>query len=438
TTMCRDRCSPKHCADRPSASMPLPACRTIRSPAARLCASRSARWVRCTTRCETGWDSESSSLCRATRWCLATSVDLARFGNCCCETLIARCQPSSTGTRIRSGCRAPPLRQHLGKIEPTRCKARIPFQTGAQCLLRCEPLTGVVAIVGQGEPGQSALPVLTGRLVCTLRGIHPAGLFQVARRRQPDGFLRGSGKMIGLEGQYRPAITFHPATLELTKAAHPAPGSAGAKNDLLLGEVVTDHHSEMPLRPAIERQVLQHQYRIARRHFRQQRFQLRLQWIDEQTMRASGGHHLYLQTSFTFGKIDTLHQLLGGGIDAALVQHGRQCSRATLVILLGKERYLGELYPLGQLRTVIYRYDRRTCTGPKQAEQQQYQKPRVQRLMQLMKLKMLVAQSMSVMMKITRNKTMMPTTPAPAGAWSSCWLNCANSAGVRLLMRCST
>ncbi len=70
-------------------------------------------------------------------------------------------------------------------------------------------------------------------------------------------------------------------------------------------------------------------------------------------MRASGGHHLYLQTAFTFGKIDTLHQLLGGGIDAALVQHGRQCSRATLVILLGKERDLGEVLPA---RAAAHRY----------------------------------------------------------------------------------
>lgn len=44
--------------------------------------------------------------------------------------------------------------------------------------------------------------------------------------------------------------------------------------------------------------------------------------------------------------------------------------------------------------------------------------------MHLMKLKISVAQSMSVMMKITRNNTMMPMMP-PAGAWSSCWLNCA-------------
>ncbi len=36
--------------------------------------------------------------------------------------------------------------------------------------------------------------------------------------------------------------------------------------------------------------------------------------------------------------------------------------------------------------------------------------------MHLMKLKISVAQSMSVMMKITRNNTMMPMMP-PAGAW---------------------
>ena len=54
-----------------------------------------------------------------------------------------------------------------------------------------------------------------------------------------------------------------------------------------------------------------------------------------------------------------------------------------------------------------------------------------------MKLKISVAQSMSVMMKITRNNTMMPMMP-PAGAWSSCWLNCASSALVRLLMRLAT
>lgn len=57
----------------------------------------------------------------------------------------------------------------------------------------------------------------------------------------------------------------------------------------------------------------------------------------------------------------------------------------------------------------------RSCATPEQADQEQYEQPLTQRLMQLTKLKMLVAQSMSVMMKITRNSTITPTTPALRG-----------------------
>jgi len=83
--------------------------------------------------------------------------------------------------------------------------------------------------------------------------------------------------------------------------------------------------------------------------------------------------------------------------------------------LLREEGNRLQLDPFGKARDVN-RNDRRSRAPPEQdGGKQQGQSP-YQRLIQLTKLKMLVAHSRSVMMKITRNSTIMPTTPAPAGA----------------------
>ncbi len=171
----------------------------------------------------------------------------------------------------------------------------------------------------------------------------------------------------------------------------------------------------MPLGPTIESEILQNQHRIAGRNLGKEITETRLQRIDEKPSRTGGSDHLHLQTAFALGNVDLLHKRFRRCINITLRKHGCQRSWTALVVLLRVKRHIHQLGSCRELCMI----DKRNCrsrAAPEQTDQQQYEQPLAQRLMQLTKLKMLVAQSMSVMMKITRNSTITPTTPAPAGA----------------------
>ncbi|MNC81591.1 hypothetical protein D3C75_1347640 [compost metagenome] len=65
-------------------------------------------------------------------------------------------------------------------------------------------------------------------------------------------------------------------------------------------------------------------------------------------MLARGGHQLDLQAAVAAGKKHPVLQQPRRGAYAPLVEHGRQCGRATLVLGLREERHLAQLDPLRQ------------------------------------------------------------------------------------------
>ncbi len=99
----------------------------------------------------------------------------------------------------------------------------------------------------------------------------------------------------------------------------------------------------MPLGIPVERQVLQHQHRVARRDLRQYRLQARLQRVDQQLMAARSGDHLDLQAALAAGKVDLVLECTGRRQHATLVEHGGQRRRPALIGVLREEGYIGQL-----------------------------------------------------------------------------------------------
>jgi len=59
--------------------------------------------------------------------------------------------------------------------------------------------------------------------------------------------------------------------------------------------VIAHHHGVMPDRVNWKRQILEHQHRVARRHFAHDSFDAGLQRVSQQALPARGGHHFRLQ-----------------------------------------------------------------------------------------------------------------------------------------------
>lgn len=284
--------------------------------------------------------------------------------------------------------------------------------------LRLSKLPARVLTIAQREPGQCTSPPFDSRAVGHTGLLNSLRLLQIAGRLKPAQFLRRCWQAAGRQRQDRPALPLGPAPLKLRKAPNPSARSTRAQDDLLLCQVVTHDDREVPLRPSIKRKILQYQHWVSCRNLGQNHLQSRLQRIDQQARSPGGCHQLDLQAAFSGWQIDLPDQIVRSHSNIALGKHGRQGSRPTLIVLLGKKGHLGQLDPWRQ--PFPFDSDPMLCAAAQRKRYAQRNEQSDQRLMQLTKLKMLVAQSMSVMMKITRNRTMMPTTPAPAGALSNC------------------
>ena len=115
-------------------------------------------------------------------------------------------------------------------------------------------------------------------------------------------------------------------------------------------QVVAHHHGIVPDRINGQRHILEHQHRVARRHFLQQVLELRLQRIGQQTTLACGSQHFHLQRALARRQIHLLHQFVGRHRHAGSGQHHGQGRRAALVFFLRKKRHARQIGLLCQLR----------------------------------------------------------------------------------------
>ncbi|MNZ96286.1 hypothetical protein D3C78_1154740 [compost metagenome] len=308
----------------------------------------------------------------------------------------------------------------MSQVAPPRRQRRFDRDGLAQRSLRTRRVLGRVAGIAQCKPAHPLTrPLLHGGLIGTTGGTRMPGLLQIGGCLQPGAQLGLRRQPLRRQGQHRPASATRPGRVEAGEVRHPAPGGAGAQDQLALVPVVAHQHGEVPARIPVERQILQDQHRVPRRHFGQQGIQPRRQRVDQQIVVARRRHQLDLQAALASGQEHPILEQARRGDHAALIEHGRQRGRSALVLGLREERHITQLDPLRQ-QTDLCRQLRRTCAAAKQqAGQQQAERLQPQRLMHLTKEKMSVAQSRSVIMKITRNNTMIPMMP-PAGASLSC------------------
>src|SRR5690606_21511389 len=101
-------------------------------------------------------------------------------------TCIIRRQLLGASLGLPSLPRTSALTQQLRQVVPAGGKVRLLLDRGTQGLLCPLLISGHIAPVTQGKPGQRLLrPGLAGTPVGALRRLHPTGLLQVTRGSEP-------------------------------------------------------------------------------------------------------------------------------------------------------------------------------------------------------------------------------------------------------------
>ncbi len=256
----------------------------------------------------------------------------------------------------------------MRKIEPANGEAWVRSDAIPQRPLRHFLLPGRVLTVGQRKKPERRSPTSNRRLIGDSRRAYLPNLLEITCTTQPDGFSRRRRKLIRLKRHDGPPLGLGPGAFEVAKGGDPTLGGTRAQDEPLLDKVITHHNGEMPLRPPIERQVLQNQNWIAGRHFRQHVLQARAQRIDQKPRRPRCGDHFHLKAAPSLRDVHLIHEHIRISRNTPLRQHGSKRSRPALIGFLRVERHFGQLSR--RRKVCIVEGNSRRCTASDQSGQQ--------------------------------------------------------------------